>query len=94
MGIATTIIRFRLIITLAVFINAASNVHGRGDGRYWRNGMRVTKCRINEHTCDNGDCINLSYLCDGNNDCSDGSDETGYFACDNGDCTVTQGRIV
>ena len=34
------------------------------------------RCRQDEATCTNGQCIPRDYLCDGEQDCSDGSDET------------------
>jgi hypothetical protein len=52
-----------------------------------------------ELTCDNGDCFPQSFRCDGDNDCSDSSDEQGCptpptsapcsdhkFQCDDGEC--------
>ena len=32
-------------------------------------------CEENEFTCFNGECIDMSYVCDGINDCGDNSDE-------------------
>ncbi|XP_066260113.1 basement membrane-specific heparan sulfate proteoglycan core protein isoform X1 [Euwallacea similis] len=51
------------------------------------------KCFINESTCANGDCISRNKVCDGQFDCSDGSDEIrcrqcepNEFKCDNKKC--------
>uniref|UniRef100_A0A182P409 Terribly reduced optic lobes n=1 Tax=Anopheles epiroticus TaxID=199890 RepID=A0A182P409_9DIPT len=44
-----------------------------------------TACAINEATCMNGNCILKSQICDGHQDCADGSDENGcspYSACE------------
>ncbi|KAK7074026.1 hypothetical protein SK128_022558 [Halocaridina rubra] len=37
--------------------------------------MALTTCSMDEFTCDNGKCINLTLRCDGENDCGDFSDE-------------------
>ena len=34
-------------------------------------------CPSSEFTCDNGGCVSRSWLCDGDDDCGDNSDETG-----------------
>ena len=44
-------------------------------------------CSSNKFLCDNGECIGHSFVCDGDNRCSDGSDEknceclAGQFRC-------------
>lgn len=38
-------------------------------------------CNRDEKTCRNGQCVQLQYVCDGRQDCDDGSDE---LACDVG----------
>merc|ERR1711970_1278685 len=51
-------------------------------------------CNRNQFSCDNGNCINASWKCDGDNDCGDMSDEnnceatcsSSQFTCDNGKC--------
>lgn len=54
-------------------------------------------CNQNSFQCDNGECINIDLLCDGSQECADGSDETvrycagthcpSYaFRCGNGGC--------
>ncbi|RUS81825.1 hypothetical protein EGW08_010417, partial [Elysia chlorotica] len=53
-------------------------------------------CRVGQFQCSNGRCVPLSYRCDRDNDCLDGSDETDCphdatcpstrFKCDNGQC--------
>lgn len=50
-------------------------------------------CPYNMYQCDNGDCV-MAWLCDGENDCPDGSDESncdatcrpGYFNCGDRGC--------
>ena len=32
-------------------------------------------CKSDELACQNGECIDLMYKCDGEQDCNDGSDE-------------------
>ena len=38
---------------------------------------KFTVCYSDEFTCDNGECVPDSYVCDGDNDCGDYSDEDG-----------------
>ena len=53
-----------------------------------------TCSRRDKFLCNSGQCINLNYRCDGDNDCSDRSDEencsttctSSRFHCDNGNC--------
>jgi len=37
--------------------------------------VRPASCRADEFTCGNGRCVSRDRLCDGGNDCGDGSDE-------------------
>ncbi|XP_069039964.1 basement membrane-specific heparan sulfate proteoglycan core protein isoform X5 [Lepisosteus oculatus] len=55
-------------------------------------------CRVDEAVCQNGQCIPRDYLCDGERDCTDGSDEIkcgtpspcepNEFKCQNGRCAL------
>ena len=38
---------------------------------------RISACPQNTFHCSNGKCINRDFICDGENDCGDGSDEVG-----------------
>lgn len=37
--------------------------------------LGLRDCKEWEYTCGNGHCISELYICDGENDCKDGSDE-------------------
>ncbi|XP_071843691.1 low-density lipoprotein receptor-like isoform X2 [Apostichopus japonicus] len=60
----------------------------------WHSVDAKQVCQDNEFECDNGNCIDGSWVCDSFNDCSDRSDEVecpntctqDYFRCDNGEC--------
>ncbi|XP_052450998.1 basement membrane-specific heparan sulfate proteoglycan core protein isoform X27 [Carassius gibelio] len=55
-------------------------------------------CRADQATCQNGQCISRDYVCDGETDCTDGSDEfncgtpspcePNEFKCQNGRCAL------
>ena len=38
---------------------------------------RISACPQDTFHCSNGKCINRDFICDGENDCGDGSDELG-----------------
>ena len=38
-------------------------------------GCKNVTCEANQHQCTNGRCIPMTWKCDGENDCGDGSDE-------------------
>uniref|UniRef100_T1I525 Uncharacterized protein n=1 Tax=Rhodnius prolixus TaxID=13249 RepID=T1I525_RHOPR len=39
------------------------------------NGSSV-ECKLRQFRCNNTKCVQLSWMCDGENDCGDNSDET------------------
>jgi len=53
---------------------------------------RISECKENEFTCHSRQCVSETKRCDGNNDCTDDTDELGCgcsqneFTCDNGEC--------
>ncbi|KRZ39076.1 Basement membrane proteoglycan [Trichinella pseudospiralis] len=49
------------------------NVHGRNGGLREQTGP--SRCLEGEATCQNGECVKREYICDGQRDCRDGSDE-------------------
>ncbi len=64
-----------------------------------RQGCTYQPCQQHQFTCQNGRCISRDFVCDGDNDCGDESDELdhlcrtpaptcppGNFRCDNGNC--------
>ncbi|XP_071944831.1 basement membrane-specific heparan sulfate proteoglycan core protein-like [Antedon mediterranea] len=58
----------------------------------------IFPCREGQATCNNGQCIQRSFVCDGDTDCADNSDEIGCgggdrcepneFQCNNGFCAL------
>ncbi|KRX83514.1 Basement membrane proteoglycan, partial [Trichinella sp. T6] len=49
------------------------NVHSRNGGLREQTGP--SRCLEGEATCQNGECVKREYICDGQRDCRDGSDE-------------------
>jgi len=44
--------------------------------RFLSKEIFIAKCPVDKFPCSNGNCVNLSWKCDGDNDCGDNSDET------------------
>ena len=51
---------------------------------YCKSGTKT--CFGDLFTCDNGNCIPRIYICDGDNDCLDNSDEDNRHQCGNRKC--------
>ncbi|XP_065079146.1 basement membrane-specific heparan sulfate proteoglycan core protein isoform X5 [Ochlerotatus camptorhynchus] len=70
--------------------------------RYYPAERPPSACSVTQATCMNGDCIAKSQICDGNFDCTDGSDETACsksqrcepneFKCRNNKCILKTWR--
>merc|ERR1711970_194554 len=84
----TTMMILHIFAVALVLVNHALAVPG-GIPHKPRNN-----CNRNQFSCDNGNCINASWKCDGDNDCGDMSDEnnceakcrSSQFTCDNKKC--------
>ena len=57
---------------------------GADEPEYCKSGTRT--CFGDLFTCDNGNCIPRIYICDGDNDCLDNSDEDSRHQCGNRKC--------
>ena len=51
--------------------------------KYCTHGLVSAPC--GGFTCNDGECISQGWVCDGDNDCSDGEDEQ--------NCTITPGKV-
>ena len=54
----------------------------------------VTVCGQNETSCNNGDCISISFLCDGWSDCEDEEDEANCTRASRRKGEYDEGRLV
>ena len=55
-------------MSVILFVGPASPSHS---------GMMKRNCPETRFTCDNDKCLPRSFICDGKDDCGDGSDEEG-----------------
>ena len=64
---------------------------GGHDERHHQCNSTTNKC-VGDYVfrCDNGRCINRAFVCDGENDCGDNSDEATAHACGNRTCNSNE----
>ncbi|XP_069775261.1 basement membrane-specific heparan sulfate proteoglycan core protein isoform X3 [Narcine bancroftii] len=86
--------------TTAAFVTTTPGrpVHGSTAAPVSTIGGVLRPCPVDKAVCQNGQCIPRDYLCDGERDCTDGSDELdcgtpspcepNEFKCKNGRCAV------
>lgn len=53
-------------------------------------GLPQEDCKANQFTCNDGGCVPVGVLCDGENQCADGSDEAPINPNCNAACTIDQ----
>ncbi len=67
------------MIEECVFVSEIEKKEKRG---FFRNDIAITSsCASVNFTCRNGQCVTRRKVCDGQPDCSDGSDEDTRFCC-------------